>query len=318
MPNDFLQRTAKVWSLTAKQAEDLLNTQYQKCFRINPLKVRKSTLKNIKTHFETVEKLIWADNAYIVRGGTTKLSDLPEFTSGEFIIQNPSSYISVLELQPQPGEQILDMCAAPGGKSSHIAAITNNKANLLLNDTSRTRFFNMKKLMQNMGVNAEYSLRDGRYLSKDLGQNIFDKILLDAPCSGEANLRSDNLDNWSMPTIKRLSSLQSKLLQEAFNMLKTGGRLVYSTCTIAPEENEMVIDSLFKHNFNADIITPTDYPLEKIPGITQWNGKDLDDRIKNTIRLLPSNTCKPFYIAVITKTTIEEDDSYQRLKQHYL
>ncbi len=318
MNKDFLERTSNSWGLTIKQAESLLNTQYYKSFRINPLKVRKSTLKNIKRHYKFVEPLPWLDNAYIVKDDSVKLSELPEFLSGEIIIQNPASYIPVLELRSLQGDNILDLCAAPGGKSSHIAAFSDNKACLILNDTSRTRFFNMKKLMQNMGVAADYSLRDGRYVSKDMGKDVFDKILLDAPCSGEANLHPDNLGNWSLNTIKRLSGLQSKLLQEAFIMLKPGGRLVYSTCTMAPEENETVIDSLLRHNFNADIITPNNYPVDKIPGITQWNGKNLDIRISNTIRLLPSKTCKPFYIAIITKTTAQEDDSYERLKQRYL
>ena len=315
----FIQRTAKAWGVSEFDATRLLNTQYATIIRVNPLKVRKSTLSNIKKNFKTVHKIEWAENTYTVANGKVKVSDLPEFANGEVIIQNAASFIPVLELKPAADESIIDICAAPGGKSSHLAALSGNKAYLTLNDTSRTRFFKMKKLMSTMGVLAEYSLRDGRYLSKEYGHNSFDKILLDAPCSGEANIKDGSMHEWSFSTIKRLSSLQAKLLQDAYHMLKPGGRLVYSTCTIAPEENEVVIDGLLRHNPSADIIQCSPYPIDSLEGITEWNSKKLDMRIKGCLRLLPSEVCKPFFIAVITKKDLgaDDDDSYMRAEKAF-
>ena len=319
MKDIFLERTSAAWNVSASEAEQLLHTHYATTIRINPLKVRKSTLSSLKKQYHSMQKINWMDDAYYVVNPESKPSQLPEFANGEIIIQNPASFISVLELQPQAGQTILDMCAAPGAKSSHIAAITNNRATLVLNDTSRTRFFKMKKLMQTMGVTAEYSLRDGRNLSKEYGSNAFDAILLDAPCSGEANIKLDALQSWSLATIKRLSGLRSRLLQEAFVLLKPGGRLVYSTCTIAPEENELVIDTLLRHNPTAHIMQPKTYPTRALNGIIKWNDKELSSDIKKCIRLLPTETTKPFFIAVITKQkNIQgDDDSFERLQRRY-
>ena len=313
MKEELSERVSRAWGVSVAETERLLATSYKTCVRVNTLNVRKSTLVSLKKQYGSLEKLTWLDDAYYVDTSKQRPSELTEFTNGEIIIQNPASFVPVLELQPKAEETILDMCAAPGGKSSHIAALTNNKASLTLNDTSRTRFFKMKKLMQTMGVIAEYNLRDGRFLSKQYGANSFNKILLDAPCSGEANMKFGDDGTWNMATIKRLNSLQTKLLHDAFRMLKPGGRLVYSTCTIAPEENEQVVDSLLRHNPAATILPAADYPVHKRMGLTKWNGKEFDVRLQQTMRLLPSPDAKPFYIAVITKTTAEEDDSYERL-----
>ena len=307
------------WGVSVKDAQRMLSMQYDTTIRINPLKVRKSTLANLKKHYSQLQPLQWASNAYTISDPRSKPSMLPEFINGEIIIQNPASFIPVLELQPLPNQTMVDMCAAPGAKSSHIAAITNNKVKLLLNDTSRTRFFKMKKLMQTMNVLAEYSLQDGRTLSNKYAHNTFDAILLDAPCSGEANIDISRMNKWSLATIKRLSTLQNRLLQEAFLLLKPSGRLVYSTCTIAPEENELVIDSLLRHNATAGILQTNTYPTASMPGITRWNNKQLSSDIQNCLRLLPTKTVKPFFIAVITKlpTSDDGDDSYQRLMKQY-
>lgn len=315
----FIERTSKAWGVSAKEVQRKLTTQYDTTVRINPLKVRKSTLSNLKKNYSNLQPIDWVDNAFFIAKPHIKPSVLPEFTNGEIMIQNPASFIPVLELQPQPDQHILDMCAAPGAKSSHIAALTNNKAKLVLNDTSRTRFFKMKKLMQTMGVQADFSLQDGRRLSKKFGLNTFDAILLDAPCSGEANVQLADMDKWSMATINRLNALQVRLLQEAFIMLKPGGRLVYSTCTIAPEENELVIDAFLRHNVTASVVQASQYPTSSMPGITRWNNKELSADIKQCTRLLPTNTVKPFFIAVITKlsTNQDDDDSYLRLRRAY-
>jgi 16S rRNA (cytosine1407-C5)-methyltransferase len=320
MKQHFLERTSLALNVSVSQAEQLLSTQYTTAIRINPLKHRKSTINNLKSNFKQVIPISWADNCYYVNEGQLKASQMAEFLNGEIIIQNPASFIPVLELNPKANEQILDMCSAPGGKSSHISALTNNKASLTLNDTSRTRFFKMQKLMANMGVTAYYSLKDGRYLSKEYGSEIFDKILLDAPCSGEANLNISNLNKWRLSTIKRLSNLQCQLIKDAYKMLKPGGLLVYSTCTIAPEENEQVISYLLKHNPSAQVLNTANYPLTTTSALLNYNGNSYHPQVKNCLRLIPSTLNKPFFIAKITKQTTtspDGDDSYQRLKNHY-
>jgi 16S rRNA (cytosine1407-C5)-methyltransferase len=319
MKEEFIERTSFVWNVSTAEAETMLRHPYKTIIRVNPLNVRKSTLASLKKQYISLKKLDWVDNAYSITNEKIRPSTLPEFADGEIIVQNAASFVPVLALNPQQNDRILDVCAAPGGKSSHIAALTGNKAELILNDTSRTRFFKMKKLMQTLNVEAEYSLRDGRYLSKEYEPNSFDKILLDAPCSGEATMNIDKLDDWSLATIKRLNTLQTKLLQDAFTLLKPGGTLVYSTCTIAPEENEYVIDALLRHSPTATVLQQQKLPVASKNGLTSWKGRNLDPQLALCIRLLPSDDCRPFFIAAITKTTttLDDDDSFERLKKAY-
>jgi 16S rRNA (cytosine1407-C5)-methyltransferase len=319
MKEEFIERTSFVWNVSNAEAEAMIRHPYNTIIRVNPLNVRKSTLSNLKKQYKSLKKLNWVEDAYSIHNEKVRPSTLPEFANGEFIVQNAASFVPVIALNPQQNDRILDVCAAPGGKSSHIAALTSNKAELILNDTSRTRFFKMKKLMQSMNVEAEYSLRDGRYLSKEFQPNSFDKILLDAPCSGEATMNIDKLEDWSLSTIKRLNGLQTKLLQDAFALLKPGGTLVYSTCTIAPEENEYVIDALLRHIPTAAVIEQAKYPVPSMSGLTSWKGRSLDPQLSQCVRLLPSDDCRPFFIAAITKTTttLDDDDSFERLTRAY-
>lgn len=317
MNEEYINRTALAWGVSPNKAKNLLATNYQQSVRLNPFKVKKATIGTLKKQTTNLSPISWAANCYTAVPKATKLSQLSEFNKGEFILQNASSFIPVLELNPIAGDYILDMAAAPGGKSSHIAAISNNKANLVLNDTSRTRFFKMKKLMALQGVSAEYSLRDGRFLTKVYGTDVFDKILLDAPCSGEANLKEDD-GNWNLSTIKRLAKLQGMLLSQAVDLLKPGGTLVYSTCTIAPEENEGVIDTVLRHKPQVKVLPTSKYPVSTVNPVTSFSGKQYDTQVNNCLRLLPSATCKPFFIAKLTKTSgSNADNSYDILKQYH-
>lgn len=192
--------------------------------------------------------------------------------------------------------------------------LTKNKAMLVLNDTSKTRFFKMRNLMNSYNVKAEYSLRDGRNISKFYPNNYFNKILVDAPCSGEANISKE--DAWSYATIKRLQKMQITLLNEAYKMLEPGGRLVYSTCTIAPEENEQVVNSLLEQQPQAQILPIGQYSIPKMNGLDSWKNKKMQKTLNRTLRILPGKYTKPFYVAVITKNlSVPEDNSYLKLSQ---
>lgn len=313
---EFIIRTSKIWDTTIDNTISLLQTNYLKSVRINTINQKKSTLSNIKKIIppNSIEFIDWSKDCYKLKNNTTLDTHNALFSSGQCIIQNASSYISVLELKLTKNDKILDLCAAPGSKSSHIAMLTNNKSILVLNDTSKARFFKMRELMNIYNVKAEYSLRDGRNISKYYPANYFNKILVDAPCSGEANITIS--DTWKYSTIKRLQKVQITLLNEAYKMLASGGRLVYSTCTIAPEENELVVNNLLDQYPQAQILPVGQYPIPKMQGLEYWKNKKMNKSLKQTLRLLPGEYTKPFYIAVITKnTSVSEDNSYLKLSQ---
>ncbi len=311
----LIERAAMAWQVSFDEAEQLLGLHRQKTVRINPLRSKKSSKKDIADIGVALKPVDWCTDAYTVIKGYDKLSKSQLFTDGVFILQDAASFLPVLALNPKPGEAILDVCAAPGGKTTHIAALSKNKALITANDTSRARFFKMRDMFERMNITAQTTLFDGRVLRKQFADKQFDKILLDAPCSGEAAMSPDNpksYEQWSIAKIKRLSRLQEQLLITAYDLLTPGGQLVYSTCTIAPEENEQVIQYLLKRR--KAIIKPVAIAIDtKVPGLTEWNGKQLNPELANTIRLKPSQQHEAFYTALLQKPlddSNEPDDTY--------
>jgi len=279
----------------------LLATERRQSIRINPLHWSKDdTLPD------------WAGPAYrwLANGHTLNVpvSDIRNHelvTSGKVFIQNAASWLPVLALDPQPGDKILDICAAPGGKTSHIAAVTNNQAEIWANDNSRPRLAKLRANMARLGANvAQYTLYDATQLSRKLAGGQFHKILLDAPCSGEGLMninRDKDLSTWSVAHIKRLQQLQKRIIMQAWQLLKPGGTLVYSTCTMAPEENEAVVDYLLRSQENATI-APLEFNLpNRVSPIQGWNGKTYNPDIAGAIRLKPSPTIEAFFVCAILK-----------------
>lgn len=245
------------------------------------------------------------DGYRIATSQLTAVRDSQLVAEGKLFIQNAASWLPVLVLDPQPGETILDVCAAPGGKASHIAAITNNKAVLTVNDNSRARLAKMQANFKRLGVEpAETTLFDATQLARKLEGRQFDKILLDAPCSGEGMMRYDHdkdLATWSVAHIKRLQQLQKRLITQAWQLLGPGGMLVYSTCTMAPEENEAVVDYLVRTRPDARIESITLQLPNRIPPISAWNGKSFNPAVQQCMRLCPSPYIEAFFVCAFRK-----------------
>lgn len=311
----LLENTALVWGISVDDVKSLLSLPRTRSVRVNYLKVRKGTLSELARDGIELDKIAWAPNCYRAVNGYEKLSTHPTVLNGEVFLQNAASFLPVLALDPKPGDDILDICAAPGGKTTHIAAITKNRARITANDASRVRFFKMREIFERYGVRAETTLYDGRYLRKQFADQQFDKILLDAPCSGEAAINPNNPKTyvqWSLAKVKRLSRLQEQLIVIAYDLLKPGGTLVYSTCTIAPEENECVVNYLLKRR-KAEIV-PISVAIDAArPGLTEWRGRRLNTELSMTLRLLPSELHEAFYTAKLIKplTDTEDEDEYR-------
>lgn len=330
---EWVKRTAEVSGFTETEVVELLSIERLPSFRINTLKVAddKAVLKTLLDQGWQGEAL---SVGYTIDEGYEAVRDSELARTGIIYIQNAASWLPVLALAPKPGEKILDICAAPGGKTSHIAAITDNKAELWVNDNSRARLHKMRANLDRLDVQvAEETMFDATQLTRKLGvlhpelisrpmpsydtygrqsrtggSGVFDKILLDAPCSGEGlmNYSCDkDFETWSVAHIKRLQQLQKKLIMQAWQLLKPGGTLVYSTCTMAPEENEAVVDYLLRHNFDAQV-----KPIEaKMPNavkpVQTWQGKTYASEIAGALRLLPSPSVEAFFVCRLTKSMEE-------------
>lgn len=202
---------------------------------------------------------------------------------GAYYVQEATSGLPPLVLQPDNGERVLDMCAAPGSKTSQMAAMMNNTGEIVANDVSGKRTRGLLSNLYRTGcVNTTVTERDGRNIPED---TQFDKILVDAPCTGEGNAREQEQlrDGVDPADARDLAGLQADLLEKALRLCKPDGEIVYSTCTFAPEENEMVVDTVLE---DASLL-PIDMPCPASDGITAWQGTELSSSLQRTKRVYP-------------------------------
>ncbi|HUC89941.1 MAG TPA: RsmB/NOP family class I SAM-dependent RNA methyltransferase [Patescibacteria group bacterium] len=301
----WLHRTMVILGLDQDAALRLLNIERCQSLRINPLKSNDSTMQELKKLDWQGKQLAWAKDAYAIERGLAEIRDSLLIAEGKVYIQNAASWLPVIALDPQPGDDILDVCAAPGGKTSHIAALANNQAHITANDNSRPRLAKMRANLERLGVqNVEYTLYDASQLARKLDGRQFDKILLDAPCSGEGLMRYDrdkDFATWSVAHIKRLQQLQKRILVQSWKLLKPGGTLVYSTCTMAPEEDEAVVDYLIRTQDDAQIVPlPSSLP-QGVPTIGSWNGRAYSPETQKCLRFAPSKDIEAFFVCKFTK-----------------
>jgi tRNA (cytosine49-C5)-methyltransferase len=303
----WVERTAAVLHVSEVTTKHLLSIPRKQSVRINPLKADVTdTVTQLKELEWSGTPVDWSKGCYTVQNGLQAIRDSDLAINGAVYIQNAASWLPVLALDPQPGEHVLDICAAPGGKTSHIAAMANNEAYITANDNSRPRLAKLRSNLVRLGVkNVEYTLYDAAQLSRKLKGQQFDKILLDAPCSGEGMMTLDNdkdFNSWSVAQIKRLQQLQKRILVQAWQLLKPGGTLVYSTCTMAPEENEAVIDYLLRHNADAWTQQMKFSLPNRVSPAKEWNGKQFNDQLKFAMRLIPSPEIEAFFVCKLVKS----------------
>lgn len=230
-------------------------------------------------------------------------SDL--FDAGHIYVQDQSSMLAALALGARPDECILDLAAAPGGKTLLLAAEMEGRGNLVAVDAVKRRYFRMRaNLVHHGAAFVEAHLMDGRGAGRRWPQR-FDRVLLDAPCSSEARFtRHDpaSWSHWSARKIKEAARKQKQLLGAAINALRPGGTLLYCTCSFAPEENEVVVNSQLRYFANevevAQLILPV---ANTMPGLTSWQTKSLHPTLEQAIRILPTDAMDGFFLCKLVK-----------------
>lgn len=255
--------------------------------RVNTIKSNaekvKIELEKNNIEYEIVE---WNKSAFIIKNvKEEEIRKLDIYNNGEIYLQSLSSMIPAIIIDPKERENILDMTAAPGGKTSQIAAIANNKVFLTACEKNKIRLDRLQYNMQKQGVkNINIMQEDSRKLSNYFS---FDKILLDAPCSGSGTENIFN-SNFTEELIKRSCKTQEELLTKALSILKHGGEMVYSTCSILKEENEEILNKVLK-KFKAQIV-PIQIPKE-IPV--------LPTSIDGVATICPTKLYEGFFVAKI-------------------
>lgn len=262
IPLFFIEKIEKQYGKeTAKKIEERLLEEKPVTLRVNTIK---SSLEKVKNELEKnnieYEFVEWNKDALIIKNvREDEIRKLGIYENGEIYLQSLSSMIPAVVLEPKEKENILDMTAAPGGKTTQIAAIAENKVFITACEKNKIRYDRLKYNVEKQGVkNINIMQEDSRKLSDYFS---FDKILLDAPCSGSG---TENVftPNFSENLIQKSSKVQEELLTKALTILKPGGEMVYSTCSILKEENEDILKKVLK-KFKAQII-PINVP-QNIP-----------------------------------------------------
>jgi 16S rRNA (cytosine1407-C5)-methyltransferase len=308
----FLERMEKLLGKEElKKYLDSLETPPETSIRANTLKIFPSDLKRrleekgwtINQPFEKCPEIMLIKNP--LEPG--ELGRSLEHMLGYYYVQEIASMLPVLTLNPQPGESVLDLAAAPGSKTTQIAAKMENTGVIIANEVNLGRLRVLSSNTERCGAtNTIIVQREGSALCKKFKEQgfKFDKILIDAPCSGEGTLRTaqKTAKMWNINTVKRLARVQKSLIGSAFEILKPNGTIVYSTCTHAPEENEEVIDFILKKFKDHVEIENISLPITCTSGITNWEEKTYANKVKKTCRIYPHKfNTEGFFIAKLRK-----------------
>lgn len=268
--------------------------------RVNTLlKRRKDVMHFLSARKADLEKLEWTDDGLVAFRSDVPLGATPEYLAGYYTIQGASSMLPVLNLEVKENLTIVDLCAAPGGKSTHIATLMNNTGILYCNEICRDRTYALRSNIARMGItNSVVVNMDAAsfYVGK------VDRVLLDAPCSGTGIVSKDPSikTSKSKDELRQLVKQQKNLVLHAFDMLKPRGIMVYSTCSILVEENENIVDYLINQRRNARV-AETDVAVGK-DGFASFRSENFNGSLVRSKRIYPHvHNMDGFYYCKITK-----------------
>lgn len=269
--------------------------------RLNPFKLPPINI------YQHLEKHCFVKNGYLFNKKEIPLGKNPLHNAGAYYIQEPSAMMVAELLNIQPNDFVIDLCAAPGGKSTHAASFLSEDGFLLSNDINHQRALDLAENIERLGIKNAFVMNESIDRLANKYQGLFDKVILDAPCSGEGMFRKNQaaFEDWSIDKVERLSQLQKTLILDAYRLLKKGGYMIYSTCTFNPHENEEVIQYLLS-NTNASLV--------RLPYIeTTHRGINMEE----AIRLFPTTfKGEGHFIALIQSNDEYEPKAIKKFKSN--
>ncbi len=317
LPEAFKERMRKLLGGEYEEFIESYERTRAQGLRVNPLKIRgdEMALEKLAGRFH-LNGIPWVQNGFYY-DGETRPGRHPFHEAGVYYIQEPSAMAVAELLDARPGQRILDLCAAPGGKTTQLAGHLMGEGLLVSNEIHPARAKILSQNVERMGIgNCVVTNADSGTLSRYFPE-FFDGIVVDAPCSGEGMFRKDEeaRGEWSPDNVLRCADRQREILDEAAKMLRPGGRLVYSTCTFAPEENEGSVGHfLLRH---------PEFSVEKVeayPGFSSgrpdWAddscqalvGEDGENPLNRTLLLWPHRLeGEGHFAAVLRKAGNQED-----------
>ncbi len=274
----------------------------RKSIRVNTLKTTIAEVKKRMAGTWQFEQIPWCKEGFWINHveGRRDIGNTIEHVLGYIYVQEAASMIPPIVLDPEPGERVLDIAAAPGSKTTQLAAMMHNKGILIANDVTGDR-------LASLGINIMRTGAANIVVTQGQGERMrgaqFDKILVDAPCSGTGTIRKSlsTIEMWNPTMVSRLAKTQQRILKNAFSMLVKGGTLVYSTCSLEPEENESVVNWLLAQEPSARIV-PIELDIKRSLAVQEWEGVQFNAEIKHCLRIWPQdNDTEGFFVAKIKK-----------------
>ncbi len=308
LPEEFSERLEQI--VPKEQLEAIVasySLEKPVAVRRNPLKCSLEDFHSeLKALFVPYQIVDWYPDAVIIDfDNKPRVTHSDFYNNGLCYIQSLSSLLPVLVLDPQPGEEILDLCSAPGSKTTQIAGLMNNQGRIAAVEKSKHRFFKLLANLKKQGATCvDTYFKDGGLVWRYC-ENRFDRVLVDAPCSSEGRFSLNNPESfsyWSLKKIRQMTRLQWPLLQSGFLCLKPGGTMVYSTCTLAPEENEAMLDKLIKRFPEQAQIEICALPINNtLNGLGRWQEKYYLPQVGAGLHVLPNKLFDSFFVAKISK-----------------
>ncbi|WP_322798176.1 RsmB/NOP family class I SAM-dependent RNA methyltransferase [Thermoflexus sp.] len=285
LPERFLERMQAWLGPEVGAFLQALAGPYRTGLRVNTLKIAPEAFR-ARSPFP-LSPVPWCPEGFVIEDPEARPGLHPYHAAGLYYLQDPSAMAAAVLLDPQPGEWVLDLAAAPGGKTTHLAARMQDTGVLVANEIQPRRASILALNVERLGVTHAILTNESPPRLADRWEGLFDRVLVDAPCSGEGMFARDPeaIRAWSVDRVRRSAALQKAILLEAARMVRPGGWLLYATCTFAPEENEGVVEAFLQARPDFDLVDPPRHAAFD-RGRPEWI-EGGDPRLARAVRLWP-------------------------------
>lgn len=285
LPQSFLDSMKEILGEDYEAFLAGFDGQRQYGLRVNTLKMNLEEFERIAPFH--LKKVPWISNGYFYEAEDAPAKH-PFYSAGLYYLQEPSAMTPASRLKVQPGERVLDLCAAPGGKATELGAALQGEGLLVANDINTARARALLRNLELFGISNSFVTNEPPHVLAERFPEFFHKIMVDAPCSGEGMFRKNPavVDSWQEKGPEYFSKLQREIIVQAADMLLPGGMMFYSTCTFSPLENEKTITHLLKERPDMEVIPMEDYE-GFAEGLTSYRGEVFDESCKLCRRIWP-------------------------------
>ena len=314
LPQSFLDSMKEILGEDYEAFLAGFDGQRQYGMRVNTLKMNLEEFERIAPFH--LKKVPWISNGYFYEAEDAPAKH-PFYSAGLYYLQEPSAMTPASRLKVQPGERVLDLCAAPGGKATELGAALQGEGLLVANDINTARARALLRNLELFGISNSFVTNEPPHVLAERFPEFFHKIMVDAPCSGEGMFRKNPavVDSWQEKGPEYFSKLQREIIVQAADMLLPGGMMFYSTCTFSPLENEKTITHLLKERPDMEVIPMEDYE-GFAEGLTSYRGEVFDESCKLCRRIWPHKMSgEGHFMALLHKKSGTQQQVQQTVSQ---